>query len=141
MTEINYTNRYNFKQTSLWKWVKICLNILVDMLGEGVFMDYTLIGERIRKSRKEINMTQEEFAEAIGVSVGYINQIETGKKCFNLKRFNEIVTIFDKPVSYFIEGTDSPEQSTIKEIADLLNNVDKDKLNMIKNVILAMVES
>jgi len=104
-------------------------------------MDYTLIGERIRKSRKEINMTQEEFAEAIGVSVGYINQIETGKKCFNLKRFNEIVTIFDKPVSYFIEGTDSPEQSTIKEIADLLNNVDKDKLNMIKNVILAMVES
>lgn len=103
-------------------------------------MDYTLIGERIRKSRKEINMTQEEFAEAIGVSVGYINQIETGKKCFNLKRFNEIVTIFDKPISYFVEGTDSPEQSTIKEITDLLYSVDGNKLNMIKNVIIAILE-
>ena len=103
-------------------------------------MNYALIGERIRKSRKEANMTQEEFAEAIGVSVGYINQIETGKKCFNLKRFNEIVTIFDKPLSYFVEGTESPEQSTIKEITDLLYNVDAEKLNMIKNVIAAILE-
>ena len=85
-------------------------------------------------------MTQEEFAEAIGVSVGYINQIETGKKCFNLKRFNEIVTIFDKPISYFVEGTETPEQSTIKEITDLLYNVDVTKLNMIKNVIIAILE-
>ena len=103
-------------------------------------MDYALIGERIRKSRKEINMTQEEFAEAIGVSVGYINQIETGKKCFNLKRFNEIVDIVDKPISYFVEGTDTPEQSTIKEITDLLYNADTNKLNMIKNVIMAILE-
>jgi len=103
-------------------------------------LNYALIGERIRKSRKEANMTQEEFAEAIGVSVGYINQIETGKKCFNLKRFNEIVTIFDKPLSYFVEGTESPEQSTIKEITDLLYNVDAEKLNMIKNVIAAILE-
>ena len=103
-------------------------------------MNYALIGERIRKSRKEINMTQEEFAEAIGVSVGYINQIETGKKCFNLKRFNEIVDIFDKPISYFVEGTETPEQSTIKEITDLLYNVDVTKLNMIKNVIIAILE-
>lgn len=103
-------------------------------------MDYVLIGERIRKSRKEINMTQEEFAEAIGVSVGYINQIETGKKCFNLKRFNEIVSIFDKPISYFVEGTDNLEQSTIKEITELLCNVEPSKLNMIKNVIIAILE-
>ena len=103
-------------------------------------MNYALIGERIRKSRKEINMTQEEFAEAIGVSVGYINQIETGKKCFNLKRFNEIVDIFDKPISYFVEGTDTPEQSTIKEITDLLYNADANKLNMIKNVVMAILE-
>ena len=103
-------------------------------------MNYTLIGERIRKARKEVNMTQEEFAEEIGVSVGYINQIETGKKCFNLKRFNEIVNIFDKPISYFVEGTETPEQSTIKEITDLLYNVNADKLNMIKNVIIAILE-
>ena len=103
-------------------------------------MDYAVIGERIRKARKEVNMTQEEFADEIGVSVGYINQIETGKKCFNLKRFNEIVSIFDKPISYFVEGTETPEQSTIKEITDLLYNVDAEKLNMIKNVIVAILE-
>lgn len=102
-------------------------------------MDYTLIGERIRKSRKEINMTQEEFAEAIGVSVGYINQIETGKKCFNLKRFNEIIELFDKPISYFVEGTDSSEHSAIKEINDMLINVSDEKLNLIKKIVFTIV--
>lgn len=103
-------------------------------------MNYVLIGDRIRKSRKEINMTQEEFAEKIGVSVGYINQIETGKKCFNLKRFKEIITIFDKPLSYFIEGTDTPEQSEIKEITDLLINANSEKLNLIKKIVTAIME-
>lgn len=103
-------------------------------------MNYVLIGDRIRKSRKEINMTQEEFAEKIGVSVGYINQIETGKKCFNLKRFKEIITIFDKPLSYFIEGTDTPEQSEIKEITDLLVNANSEKLNLVKKIVTAIME-
>ena len=104
-------------------------------------MNYVLIGDRIRKSRKEINMTQEEFAEKIGVSVGYINQIETGKKCFNLKRFKEIITIFDKPLSYFIEGTDTPEQSEIKEITDLLVNANSEKLNLVKKIVTAIMEA
>ena len=103
-------------------------------------MDYTIIGERIRRSRKELSMTQEEFAERIGVSVGYINQIETGKKCFNLKRFNEIITIFEKPLSYFVDGTENKESSEVKEITDLLVMAEPDKLKVIKRVVLAILE-
>lgn len=103
-------------------------------------MDYAIIGERIRKSRKELSMTQEEFAERIGVSVGYINQIETGKKCFNLKRFNEIITIFDKPLSYFVDGTETKESSNVKEITDLLAVADPAKLDLVKRVVLAILD-
>ena len=99
-----------------------------------------MVGERLAELRIKKNMTQEEFAEKIGVSVGYINQIETGKKCFNLKRFKEIITIFDKPLSYFIEGTDTPEQSEIKEITDLLVNANSEKLNLVKKIVTAIME-
>ena len=102
-------------------------------------VNYKEVGKRIRNARAEKKITQEKFAEMLGVSTGYISQVESGQKCFNLKRFNEIVDIFDKPISYFVEGTDTPEQSTIKEITDLLYNVDANKLNIIKNVIMAIL--
>ena len=41
-------------------------------------IDYKLIGKRIKKQRKEKNMTQEILSEKIDVTVGYVSQIERG---------------------------------------------------------------
>jgi len=53
-------------------------------------MNYIIIGNRIRKARKEKEMTQEEFAEKMGISVGYVNQIETGNATKIDKMISEI---------------------------------------------------
>ena len=41
-------------------------------------IDYKLLGERIKQQRRIKGTTQENFAEYLNVSVGYISQIERG---------------------------------------------------------------
>ena len=41
-------------------------------------IDYKIIGKRIKERRKICQITQETLAEKLGVSVGYISQIERG---------------------------------------------------------------
>ena len=47
-------------------------------------VNYKEVGKRIRNARTEKKITQEKFAEMLGVSTGYISQVESGQKCFNL---------------------------------------------------------
>ena len=102
-------------------------------------MNYIIIGNRIRKARKENEMTQEEFAEKMGISVGYVNQIETGKKCFNLKRFRQAGELFGKPVSYFIEGAGCEDEGSLREIIGLLSNANKEQIRLIKKIVHAII--
>ena len=103
-------------------------------------INYVEVGRRIRAARTEKKITQEKFAEMIGVSTGYISQIESGLKCFNLKRFSEVGKILDKPTSYFIEGTEEHNNDhLIGEIVELLKDVSEDKIKVVKDVVKTIV--
>ena len=41
-------------------------------------IDFKLIGQRIKSERKSKGITQENLAEALDVSVGYVSQLERG---------------------------------------------------------------
>ena len=49
-------------------------------------VDYKLIGERIQKTRKSKGMTQDVLAEKLGVSIGYVSQVERGITKISLHR-------------------------------------------------------
>lgn len=53
-------------------------------------IDYSAIGRRIKDRRKAQGMTQERLAEAMGVSVGYISQIERGVTKISLETLSAI---------------------------------------------------
>ncbi|MBQ3826264.1 MAG: helix-turn-helix transcriptional regulator [Spirochaetaceae bacterium] len=48
-------------------------------------IDYRLIGQKIQTKRKTLHKTQENMAESISVTVGYISQIERGITKVNLE--------------------------------------------------------
>ena len=48
-------------------------------------MDYYKIGQRIRKFRKANNLSQEQLAEKIGISVTHLSHIETGNTKLSLQ--------------------------------------------------------
>lgn len=99
-------------------------------------INYSLIGKKIRDERISHNLTQTEFAKELGVSTGYICQVECGDKCFSLKRLNDVATFFNKPVTYFInEAAGDVRLSLIAEITDVLRGLPLSKLNKAKDML------
>lgn len=67
-------------------------------------IDYKLIGKRIQQSRKRMNMTQQELAELLDVSVGYISQIERGITKPKLTTIDDICNHISCNLNYIITG-------------------------------------
>lgn len=53
-------------------------------MKENSRIDTVELGSRIRQARTNRNMSQIELAEACGISVPYVSDIERGKKCFSV---------------------------------------------------------
>jgi len=57
-------------------------------------------GRRIRQIRADLNKTQEEFAEVLGVSVDFLSLIERGKNSPSFGKLEIMAKRLGKPVSY-----------------------------------------
>lgn len=53
-------------------------------MRENSRIDMPELGARIRQARTSRNMSQLELADACGISVPYVSDIERGKKCFSV---------------------------------------------------------
>ncbi len=62
------------------------------------------IGENIRDKRKEMGISQNDLATAVGVSIPMICQIERGTKSVTLQLGADIAKILKCDVNDFING-------------------------------------
>jgi y4mF family transcriptional regulator len=53
-----------------------------------------LISEFVKTRRKQLGMTQEEFADKAGVALTVIRKIEQGKENLNLSKVNRVLSMF-----------------------------------------------
>lgn len=67
-------------------------------------VDYPSIGKRIKARRRELKKTQEDLAEALSVSVGYISQIERGVTKVSLDTLAEIALRLDCDLPELLSG-------------------------------------
>lgn len=52
------------------------------------------LADFVKQRRKEVNLTQEEFAERTGVALTVIRKIEQGKTNLNLEKVNQVLEMF-----------------------------------------------
>lgn len=52
------------------------------------------LADFVRARRKEVNLTQEEFAERAGVALTVVRKIEQGKTNMNLDKVNLVLRMF-----------------------------------------------
>ena len=52
------------------------------------------LAEFVKERRKEVNLTQEEFAERTGVALTVIRKIEQGKTNLNMEKVNLVLRMF-----------------------------------------------
>ena len=53
-----------------------------------------VLADFVKQKRKEVNLTQEEFAEKAGVALTVLRKIEQGKENLNLKKVNQVLKMF-----------------------------------------------
>ncbi len=105
-------------------------------------VDFQLIGQRIKATRKQAGKTQEWLAEQIDVSVGYISQIERGITKISLETLGEISSVLGGDMAYLVSGTAKGQNTYLEnEISEnflLLSERDK---KIIVNLIKSMVDN
>ena len=105
-------------------------------------IDYDVIGARIKEVRVSKNLTQENLAEKVNVSVAFLSRIERGSSRINLKRLNQICDCLNVSEGYILNGSASNSSEYLdKEFNELLKNCSPEKKKMIYNVAKAIVEA
>ena len=77
-------------------------------------VDYKLIGGRIKGVRKSRKLTQENLAERLGVTVGYVSQMERGVTKVSLDTLSEIAFILDSDITHFLSGVSAQQQAYLQ---------------------------
>ena len=105
-------------------------------------IDYGVIGERLKKARKQKQLTQEQLAEKIDVSIAFLSRIERGSSQINLKRLNQICEILEVSEGYILNGAaNTSEQYLISEFNDLFTKCSPEKQKLIYEIAKTIIEN
>ena len=105
-------------------------------------LDYSIIGSRIRQARIAKDMTQEELADQLDISVAFLSRVERGNSHINLKRLNQLCDLLDVSEGYLLNGASSSSENYLdKEFTDLIKSVSPEKQKLIYNVAKAIAET
>ena len=89
-------------------------------------VDYKIIGGRIKAKRKAAGKTQEQLAEKLSVTVGYVSQVERGVTKISLDTLSEICSILNCDMSFFITGTVTGQNAYLQdELIDKYSKLDE----------------
>ena len=98
-------------------------------------LDYKIIGDRIRRARIDGNLTQENLAEKLDVSVAFISRIECGTTHINLTRLSEICSILNIDEGQILNGVSTDSKNYLSdEFNELMKSCPKETQKLIYDV-------
>lgn len=68
-------------------------------------MDYKDLGNRIRNSRREMGLTQEELAEKAGISASFLGHIERGSRVASLETLVDLCNLLGVTPQYLLSAS------------------------------------
>ena len=94
---------------------------------------YKVLGDRIKKIRLENNMTQQEFAEALGYThKSMINKIETGQTEMSFDKVVMLILTFNVNAAEFLDLSDA-ETNKLMDMAHKADKPDWKKIHPLKS--------
>ena len=82
------------------------------------------IGEKIKRRRKELKITQNQMAEKLGITRGYYIHWEKGTRSITSSQLFKIAQALNVDVSYFY---DSPQKTNDISLGDKIQNARKEQ--------------
>lgn len=80
-------------------------------------------GSRIAKLRKEHNMTQEQLAERLDISIKHCSAVERGLSSLSLEKLVEVSLLFDVSLDYLVKGNSESDISIQSVWANLPQSI------------------
>ena len=101
-------------------------------------VDFKLIGKRIQEKRKNLNKTQEDLAEYLDVSVGYVSNMERGTTKISLTTLANISDFLQCDVSDLVSKVSTNGNGYLnEELSTLINSL----TNKEKNTLLSLLQA
>lgn len=99
-------------------------------------MNYYEIGQRIRKFRKAYNLSQEQLAEKIGISVTHMSHIETGNTKLSLPVFVDIADALSVRTDDLLYDMPQINKAVIsQEISEILDSCSMRDMYILNDII------
>lgn len=83
------------------------------------------IGKRVFVLRNKADMTQEQLAKSLNITIEHISRIELGKRGCSIDLLIEMVKLFDVTLDYLIFGRQPAPKYIKKIIQDLIKELIK----------------
>lgn len=105
-------------------------------------IDYNIVGERLKRARLNKQLTQENLAEKLDVSVAYLSRVECGSSRINLKRLHELCALLDVSEGYILSGSSEDSKNYLDEdFKNLLEKCTPEQQKLIYNLAKTVIES
>lgn len=99
-------------------------------------IDYSKVGKRIAKRRKELGLRQFEVAEMAGVNDKHISNIETGRCAPSLELIMKLCEILQTTPNDLLPGAQISEKDISDEtIAERIAGLDREGKAILNNII------
>lgn len=96
--------------------------------------------KRIIKIREDNGLNQEKFAEKIGLSRNFINQVENGKKNISDRTISDICRLFNVNEEWLRTGNGKPYISQDDKLSSYIANIAFGDNDFIKDLIMVYME-
>ena len=100
-----------------------------------------VLGENIRKAREYRDMTRDEIAEQMGLTISHIGLIERGERGVTTHNLVKLSQIFGTPIEtffYYHEQNPNGEPRNLKRAQNLIMGLNEDELNCIISIITSV---
>ena len=93
-------------------------------------LDYSLIGQRIAKRRKELGLKQVEVCERAGINDKYLSCIERATSIPSLEVIIKLALALETTPDMFLTGSIHHQEENWRDVAELLRGMNSKQLQL-----------
>lgn len=103
-------------------------------------LDYSEIGKRIARRRKELGLRQVQVCEKAGINDKYLSCIERATSIPSLEVIMKLALALDTTPDEFLTGSVRHESEEWRDVAELLRGMDTHQLKLAKSLLMWLSE-
>ena len=113
------------------------------MSNRAISTELIELGERIRKRRQEMKLSQESFAEKAGISVNTVSRIEGGQTAMSVEIFRKRIEILEIDANLLLgkEGGGTEKLESIQEVLYRIQKMEWKEQKIIMQTIDSLIDS